>query len=135
MKGKNGDRRLVGKRERRGFAEPNAIDSHRLGDIFKLLLAHVADVDRELALDLLIGLVRKADRTRLRQRLDASGNIDAVAVNFASVNNDVADVDADAEFDPALFRDDRVTLGHLLLYLDGALGCIDRARKFDEHGI
>jgi len=64
------------------------------------------------------------------------GNVDAVAVNIAFVvDDDVADINADAKFDTVIFGDDRVTLGHLLLNLDGALGCIDRARKFDEHGI
>ena len=65
----HGDRRLVGKRERRRVdgipSSANAIDPHWLRDVLELLLAHVADVERELSLDLLIGVVGKADRAGL----------------------------------------------------------------------
>jgi hypothetical protein len=42
----------------------------RLRNVLELLLAHVANIQYELSLDLLISVVRKADRAGARQRFD-----------------------------------------------------------------
>ena len=111
------------------------INPHRLRNVLELLLAHVADIERELALDLLVGVVGKADAAGLGQRLHASRNVDAVAVDVALIDDDVADVDADAELDPAIFGNVGVALGHGALDFHRAAHGIDRARKFDQRAV
>src|SRR5215469_14414851 len=116
--------------------QAHIVDSHRIRDVFKLMLPHIAGMNREFTFDLLIGVFRKAERTRPSQRLHPSGNIDTIAINVVViVDDDVANIDADAKFDSTIFGNYRVTLGHLLLYFDSALGCINGAREFNEHGV
>jgi hypothetical protein len=43
-----------------------------------------------------------ADPARLGQSFEPCGNIDTVAVDVVLLDNDVAEIDADAEFDAAL---------------------------------
>ena len=116
----------------RRAVETDCIDAHLLRNVLELLLAHVADMKRELALDLLVGILGKADRAGAGQRLHASGNVDAIAVDVALVDDNITDVDADAEFDAANFGNGGVALGHGTLDFHGTTGCVDRARKFHQ---
>ena len=72
-------------------------------NILELLLAHVAYIERELSLHLLIGIFGQADCAGASQCLHAGGDVDPVAIDIAFVDDDVTDVDADAKFDPAIF--------------------------------
>ena len=56
-------------------------------------------------------------------------------INIALVDDDVADIDADAEFDAALFGDAGVALGHDALDFEGAARGIDGAGEFDKHTV
>jgi hypothetical protein len=78
-----------------------------------LLLAHVADIERKLALDL----------------------IDAIAVDIALIDDNVTDVDTNAKFDPAIFGSGAVALGHHALYFQGTTGGVNRARKLDQKAV
>ena len=89
----------------------------------------------ELAFDLLVGVVGNADCTRASQRLHAGGDVDAVAVDIALVDDDVTDIDADAELDPAIFGNGGVALGHAALDFHGATHGIDCARKLDQRTV
>ncbi len=113
----------------------NAINAQRLRDVFELLLTHVADIDLELALDLLVGVFGKTDRAGGCQRFDASSNIDAIAIDVAFIDDDVADVDADAKFDPAIFGNGCVALGHGTLDINRTACGIDGAGKFDQRAV
>jgi hypothetical protein len=79
-----------------------------------------------------VDVVGKADRTGASQRLQASGDIDSVTVDVALTDNNVTDVDADAQFDPAIFRSVGVALSHGALDFRTAPNCINHARKFDQ---
>ena len=84
----------------------------RIGDVFELGFAEIADGHFEPSFDLPVGLLGKADRTRLGDALQSRGDIDAVAHQIAILFLDhVAKVDADTEFDAALRRQARVALG------------------------
>jgi hypothetical protein len=50
--------------------------------------------------DLTISVVRDTDTARFGYAFKASCNVDAIAKYIVVVKNDVADMDADAEFDP-----------------------------------
>jgi hypothetical protein len=64
-----------------------------------------------------------------------AANIDAIAIDIALIDDDVTDVDADAEFDPAIFGHVRVVLDHGPLDFHGATNCINRTRKFDQNAV
>jgi hypothetical protein len=80
-------------------------------------------------------IVRDANAAGLCDALQSRGDVDAVAKYIVVVNDDVADVNADAEFDSLVLRDRSILLSHTTLDLDGASRCIDRARELDQHTV
>src|SRR5262249_5390945 len=96
------------------------------------MLAHVSNVYNKLSLNLLIGIVRKTDCARLGQGLDSGGDIDTVTVDVALVDNDVTDINADAELYPPIFRYSGIVLGQNTLDLHSAAYRIDGAGKFNQ---
>ena len=81
----------------------DAIDAHRLGDIFEGLFAHVLEGGLDLALGLAVGVAGDRNSARLGQGLEARGDVDPVAVEVVSLDHHVAQVEADAEPDPRPF--------------------------------
>jgi hypothetical protein len=51
----------------------------RLGNVFQLREAEIADLDIEPRLHLPIGVFRKTDRARLRDGFESRGDIDPIA--------------------------------------------------------
>ena len=83
----------------------DAIDAHRPRDVLDLLLAQIrrrrcracrATCSRTTAAD--------ADPAGLGQRFEPRGDVDAVAEDVAVLDDDVAEIDADAKFDAPLCR-------------------------------
>ncbi len=65
-----------------------------------------------------------------------SCDIDAVAVDVLALDNDVAEIDADAEIEPlVLAAAAAFCLGLLPLHLDRAAQCIDHAVELDQQAI
>jgi hypothetical protein len=62
-------------------------------------------------------------------------DIHAVAVNVIAVYDDVTQIDARTEVDPARIRNIDITLHHTALDLDGAADGINHARKLDEEAV
>src|SRR5436190_21536398 len=108
---------------------------HRLGNVLHCLRAQLVEAAFKLALDLAIDVARDADTARLRQSLEPCRYIDAVAIEIASLYDDVAEIDADAKDDTAGFRQTLVCLGEAFLYLDRAVNGINRAGEFNQHSI
>jgi len=63
------------------------------------------------------------------QGFDAYGDIDAVAIEVVALDDHIAEIDADAQFDAIVRRDTGVPLGHRLLHRDRAAHRIDDAGK------
>ena len=63
------------------------------------------------------------------------GDIDAVAENVVIVDDDVADMDADAKCDAAILRHGRIGLRHGALNVERAAHRVDRAGEFDQHAV
>ena len=70
-----------------------------------------------------------------RQGFEPCRDIDAVAENVALVDDDVADIDADAEFDAAVGRHIGVPFGHLALDFDGAAHRVDDAGELGQQTV
>jgi hypothetical protein len=108
---------------------------HRPGDVFEVLFAAVLEGDIEAALDVLLHPRRNADAAGIGEALQPSGDVDAVAKNVAVVQDDVADMNADPQFDPLGRRDIEIGAGHRQLDIDRATRGIDRAGKFRQHAV
>jgi hypothetical protein len=84
---------------------------------------------------LLAHLDRDVNAARLGQRLQSRGDIDAVAVEIVTVDHDVAEVDADAEHDSAVFRQVGVRGFHAVLEVERAVHGVDSAAERDQHAV
>ena len=78
---------------------------------------------------------RNQDAVGLRQRLQPCSDVHTIAIDVAAVNDDVADVDADAEFDPPIGRHVRIALCHAALDVNRATHCIDHTDEFDKDAV
>ncbi len=63
------------------------------------MFAEIVKRDGQLAADMLLHRAGNGDAAWMRQRLYARRDIDAVTVDVVTVDDDVADIDADAELD------------------------------------
>jgi hypothetical protein len=109
--------------------------AHGLGDILEDLWTKVIAGNIDLAPDLPIGVVRHTDAARLGDTFKARRDIDAIAEDIAIVNYNIADVNADAEFDPLVLRHRSILLGHARLNVNGTTYRIHGASKFDQHAV
>src|SRR5262249_20543616 len=89
----------------------------------------------DLATDLTLRIVRDANAARLRNAFKTGGDIDAIAKDVVVIDNDVADVNADAKFNALGRRHRGILLHHGTLHLNGASGGIDRTSELDQHAI
>jgi hypothetical protein len=108
---------------------------HGLADILDLLFARVDELDAEVLVHLLPHGRRDANASGCGERLQPRGNVDAVAGDVVTLDDDVAEVDPNAEFDPLVGGDEQVARSHLALHLHGAAQRGRRARKFDQHAV
>ena len=63
---------------------------------------------------------------------EPGGDVDAVTEDIVAVDQDVAQVEADAELDPLVDGHAGIALAHALLEFDGAVRCIHDAGEFDQ---
>ncbi len=98
-----------------------------------------AEVDHEggidLAANLALCVIGNADPARLRDPLQPCGDVDAVTEDIIVIDDDVADVNADAEFDPRVLRYAAILCGHAALDLDRAAHCIHGTGELYQHAI
>ena len=112
------------------------IDPDRFRDILSCGRAEIAEPEIEPALDLTIGVFGEADRAGLSDALQSRGDVDAVAHQIAvRLFDHVAEMDADAELNPAILRDAGVALDHAGLHLDRAAHGVDHTPKLNEAAI
>jgi hypothetical protein len=71
----------------------------------------------------------------IRERLHPRRDIDAVTIEVVALDDHVAEIDADAQFDAAVRGDTGIPLGHRLLHLDRAAHRIDDAGKFHHQAV
>jgi hypothetical protein len=119
-------------RARRGRLEQRAKDAERARNVLDRLLAQRLPRDRELVGDLLVDGVRYADAAGVGERFDTSRYVHRVAVDPLAVHDDLPEVDADAEVEPAVVRQTGVTLAENALDLDRARHGVADARKLRQ---
>jgi hypothetical protein len=77
----------------------------------------------------------KANPARLSQRFEPGCDVDAVAEYIASLDDDVADIDAHAKFDAMPCRCRGVAGDHLPLHLERTAYRVDDAGKLGEQSV
>jgi hypothetical protein len=92
-----------------------------------------SEADGELVLHVLEHRAGDEDAAGLGQRLQPRGDVDAVAVEVAALDHDVAEIDADAEPHLPARRQRGVALGQRALDLDRALHRLDDAGELGQH--
>ena len=87
----------------------------------------------DLASNLPIGIIGNADAAWFGDSFKACHNIDAVAEDIVIIENNIADMNADAELDPFIAA--RLFCSAIALEFTRASRCIDSAGKLDEHAV
>ena len=119
-----------------GDAYLQRIDPDRSFDVLELRRAEISDRHIEPAAHLAVGVLGKTDRAGRGDAFQSRGDIDAVAHQVAvALFDDVAQMNADPEFDAALRRQAGVALDEAVLHLDRAAHGVDHAAEFDEAAV
>ena len=135
IEGRSGEAASGRAQVRRPCGRARQIGADGPRDVLEALLAQVLAPDVELAGKLVTHVPGNADARGRRQCLQARGDIDAIAENVVTLDDDVADVDADAIADALTLRQVRLALRHGALDLDRAHDRIDRAGEFGQQAV
>src|SRR5215470_6812473 len=108
---------------------------NRLIDVLQALWAHLDKKDVDLAAHLVKRIVRHADAARLSQHLQAGSDVDAVTEYVVALDDDVAEVDANAEGDAPVVRYLSGAIGHRRLHLYRTAHGIDHARELKQQAV
>jgi hypothetical protein len=137
--GQDGDRGLGrhgGRgRARRAVGPADAEHADRPGDVLDRPLTQILELDAELVAYRIAHRARHEDGAGLRQPLQSGGDVDAVAEDVLAFDDDVAQVDTDAELDARLVGRAAVAVGHAGLDGDGAANRLDGAGEVDQQAI
>ncbi len=118
-----------------GGSVAHPIDPHRPGDVLDLLLAQILKDEGQPVAHVIVHRIGDEHPAGIGQRLDPCGDVDAVAIEVVALDDHVAEIDADAQFDAVVRRDTGVPLGHRLLHRDGTAHRIDDAGKFHQQAV
>ena len=115
--GQHRDRWLVGQRQRPrrllgGFLGEDTVNEQRPRDVLEALLAEVVKLGIDFAAHLTEGVLRDADAAGFGDPFESCRDVDAIAVDVAVFDNDVAEVHSDPEGDPLFFRCPGIAFGH-----------------------
>jgi hypothetical protein len=117
------------------FAERDPEDTDGTRDVLDALLAAIDKLDVELAMYLLANASGHANATRFGQCFQARRDVDSVAGNIVAVDNDVTEVDTDAELDALVGFFDSLSRTHRALHVDRAAEGGVRAAEFEQHPV
>jgi hypothetical protein len=118
-----------------GATDQHAINSRQASIIFDRLVAQILEAEIELVANLVAHDPADADAARIGQGFEACGEVDAVAVNVALVDDNIAEIDADAEFNRRLSGNVGAALCHVALHLDRTANRIDDTGEFNQCAI
>jgi len=103
--------------------------------MFFTLFAEIDEPDRQFASDLVAHRGRDANPAGLGNRLQPGGDVDRVAEQVCSLDDHVADMDADAEPHGFALGHARIFRGQSLLHRDGALHGIDGTGEIGDDAV
>jgi len=91
-------------RVREGACQADTVGTDRSRDVLERLLADVLEGELKAARRVLLNAGRDADAARFGQAFEPRRDIDAIAKDVAALDDDVPDIDADADFDTTVSR-------------------------------
>jgi hypothetical protein len=113
----------------------NTKDSDWPCDILDLLFAEVLKVQLQLVPDVIPHRTRDDDPARLCQPFQPGGDIDPIAIDVISLNDNIAEVDPDAEGDVLVGPKVRVPLADALLNPDRAAHSLDDTGELRQEAV
>src|SRR2546421_575691 len=113
----------------------DAPDPHRFGDILQGLRTQILKRYIYLATNLPTSVIRDADTARLCNPLETHCNIDPVTKDIVLFDNDITDVNADAELDPLVLRHVDILFGHAALNFVGTSHGVDHAGELSNSAV
>ena len=108
---------------------------HRPRDVFEALLADIGELGVDLAAHLAERVLGDADATELGDAFEASSDVDAIPVDVAILDDDVAEIDPDPERDLPFCAGCGVPLCHCALDAERAGRRLDDTGKLDEQSV
>jgi len=94
------------------------IDSDRPGNVLQLLLAAVEELGIDFALYVSKRVVGNANLAWRGDSLETGRDVHAISEDVATLNNHVAEIDADAKLDTVVLGESDIAFGHLPLHRD-----------------
>src|SRR5215470_18045548 len=112
-----------------------APDLNRSSNVLECLCAAIVKCGVETVAHILMHSARYANPAGCRDFLEPGGDVDPVAEDVVAVDDDVAEVDANAERDATVLGPLRGAISHRRLQFDGTAHCIDHARELNEQPV
>jgi hypothetical protein len=119
----------------RGGIGAHRVGTHRPGDVLDVLLPHIFEGQVELVPYLFAHDSADADSTGLGQGLQTRCDVHPVSEDVAMLDDDIAEIDPDAEPDAPVFNDIGVPGCHRALHLGGTPNRVHDTRKFHQHAV
>jgi hypothetical protein len=111
------------------------IDANRIGYVLQLLLTERGETDLSLVYRVIECGAGYANPAGLGKALQARRYVDAVSMNVLSFDDDIAEIDADAEKHSLLGPQGRIAFRLLLLDFDGAAQSIHHAVELNQNPV
>jgi hypothetical protein len=108
---------------------------HRLRDVLDLLLAEIGEDDGQLGCDLVAHRARNADPAGLGERFKPRRDVDAIAKQIIALDENIADMHADAEAHLFAGRPVFPVFGERLLNRHRALDGVDRTGEIGDDAV
>jgi hypothetical protein len=99
------------------------------------LLPYVFEGNLELVPEVLLNTSRNADAARLRYPFQTCRYVHSITENVATIYDDIANIDANAELDFPLLRQAGIAFSHPALHVDGAAHGVDHATELGQHSV
>ena len=120
---------------RRSIFEAKRVDPYGTRDVLDALLATIREPVGQLVANLVVDDAGNTDPAGLRQCFQPCSDIDAVAEDVVALDDDVAEIDADAEPNALLVGHFGLAVEHAALHLGGAAHGVDNAGKFRQQPV
>jgi hypothetical protein len=109
--------------------------AHGTGDVLNLLFTAVLESKIELVAYLIAHDAANADAAGLSKSLKAGCDIDPVPEDIPAIDDDVAEIDPNAQLNPLGVGRSGIAHGHLALDINRTAHRVDDAGKLDEHPV
>ena len=99
------------------------------------MLATVLKQDIKLTFNLFVGCTRETDTAWIGDPFQSCSDVDAIAKNVITVDDDIADVDTNAQLDTFVCGHCTVALVHTALNFERATRSLNDAGKLDQDAV